>query len=203
MKMKNMHMDLNTQLFEGQLVYLAAINHEQDAQIESDWTLESDYQRMLGADLVRPFSPAQIKKAYKEIEKEMDEKGNQYYFTIRRSAKKGVENPDQLLGFTRLTHIEWSHGTASLSLGIGEPAERKKGFGTDALKLMLRYAFRELNLFRLSAYIPAYNQAGLRLFENAGFKEEVRQRETYQRAGKRWDGFYLGLLQGEWEQTAW
>ena len=88
---------------------------------------------MLGADLVRPFSPAQIKKAYKEIEKEMDEKGNQYYFTIRRSAKKGVENPDQLLGFTRLTHIEWSHGTASLSLGIGEPAERKKGFGTDAL----------------------------------------------------------------------
>ena len=42
--MKNMHMDLNTQLFEGQLVYLAAINHEQDAQSESDWTLESDYQ---------------------------------------------------------------------------------------------------------------------------------------------------------------
>ena len=91
MKTKDKHLNLNTPLFEGQLVYLAAINNEQDAQIESDWTLDGDYQRMLGADLVRPFSPAQIKKAYEEIEKEMDEKGNQYYFTIRRSAKKGLK----------------------------------------------------------------------------------------------------------------
>ena len=74
-------MKLNTPLFEGQLVYLAAINPEQDAQIESRWTLDADYQRMLGADLVRPLSPAQVKKKYTEIEKEMDEKGNQFYIT--------------------------------------------------------------------------------------------------------------------------
>ena len=196
-------MKLNTSLFEGQLVYLAAINPEQDAQIESRWTLDPDYQRMLGADLVRPLSPAQVKKKYTEIEKEMDEKGNQFYFTIRRLALEGIEDPSPLLGFARLDWVEWSHGVGSLSLGIGDPAERKKGFGADALKLLLRYAFRELNLFRISANVPAYNLAALRLFEKAAFKKEACQRQVYHLAGKRWDGLYLGLLREEWEQSPW
>lgn len=200
--MKNNHMHLSTPLFDGQLVHLAAINHEQDAQIESRWTLDGDFQRMLGTDLVRPLSPAQIKKGYDEIEKEMDEKGSQYYFAIRRSVGQELENPDRLVGFARISRIEWSHGTASLSLGIGDPADRKKGYGTEALSLVLRYAFRELNLFRLSSCIPAYNQAALRLFGKKGFKAEVRQREIYQQAGKRWDGIVMGLLREEWEQSS-
>ena len=200
--MKNSDKHLSTQLFDGQLIRLAAINHKQDAQIESRWTLDGDFQRMLGTDLVKPLSPAQVKMGYDEIEKEMEEKGNQYYFTIRRSKGDELENPDQLLGFVRLSRIEWSHGTASLSLGIGDRADRKKGYGTEALSLVLRYAFRELNLFRLSAYIPAYNQAALRLFDKKGFKVEVRQREIYQHAGKRWDGLSMGLLHEEWEQSS-
>jgi len=194
-------MKLNTPLFVGQLIYLAAINHEQDAQVESRWTSDGDYQRLLGADLVRPLSPAQVKKKYIEIEKEMDEKGNQFYFTIRRSTIEGGEDPGQLLGFARLDWIEWSHGVGSLSLGIGDPVDRKKGFGTDALKLLLRYAFRELNLFRISADVPAYNLAALRLFEKAAFKKEACQREVYHLAGNRWDGLHLGLLREEWEQS--
>lgn len=200
--MKNSDMHLSTQLFDGQLIRLAAINHKQDAQIESRWTLDGDFQRMLGTDLVKPLSPAQVKMRYDEIEKEMEEKGNQYYFTIRRSKGEALEKPDQLLGFVSLSRIEWSHGTASLSLGIGDRADRKKGYGTEALSLVLRYAFRELNLFRLSAYIPAYNQAALRLFDKKSFKEEVRQREIYQHAGKRWDGLSMGLLHEEWEQLS-
>ncbi len=194
-------MNLKTPLFVGQLVYLAAINPDQDAQIESRWTADGDYQRLLGADMVRPLAPAQVKKKYIEIEKEMDEKGNQFYFTIRRSAVDGGEEADQLLGFARLDWIEWSHGVGALSLGIGDPAERKKGFGTDALNLLLRYAFRELNLFRIGATVPAYNLAALRLFENAAFKKEACLREVYHRAGKRWDELHLGLLREEWEQA--
>ncbi len=77
-------MDFNTPLFEGQLVYLASIKPDQDAEIESHWTRDAEFQRLLGTELVRPLSPAQIKKNYTEIEKEMDGKGYQYYFAIRR-----------------------------------------------------------------------------------------------------------------------
>lgn len=201
--MKENGMGMNQPLFEGELVCLAAINHEQDAQVESRWTQDADYLRSLGIDLVRLLSPAQVKKKYEKIEKEMDETGDQYYFTIRPSTKGAAESQDELLGFVWLSRIEWNHGTASLSLGIGDRADRDKGYGSEALRLMLRYAFRELNLFRLSASVPAYNQAALRLFDKAGFRQEVVQRQAFLRAGKRWDGIYLGLLREEWEQSAW
>jgi RimJ/RimL family protein N-acetyltransferase len=200
-------MDWNIPLFEGQLIYLASIKPDKDAEIESRWTHDAEYQRLLGTDLVRPLSPAQIRKIYTEIEKEMDEKGNQFYFTIRRlpheinteSTNEGEDGAGDLLGFIKLDWIGWSQGAGSVSLGIGEPAERGKGFGSDALRLLLRYAFGELNLYRLGAVIPEYNQVALRLFEKAGFKVEARQREALHRAGSRWDIIRLGLLREEWE----
>lgn len=204
-------MDLNTPLFEGQLVYLASIVPDQDAEIESHWTRDAEFQRLLGKELVRPLSPAQIKKNYTEIEKEMDEKGNQYYFTIRRlplgesreAAQGIVKDSDLLLGFARLDWIGWSHRVGSLSIGIGNPEERGKGYGSDALRLLLGYAFRELNLYRVSIAIPEYNQVALRLFEKAAFKVEARRREAIHRKGRRWDVLHLGLLREEWEHSEW
>jgi RimJ/RimL family protein N-acetyltransferase len=197
-------MEWNIPLFEGQLIYLASIKPDKDAEIESRWTHDAEYQRLLGTDLVCPLSPAQIRKKYTEIEKEMDEKGNQYYFTIHRlphemNAESSANGAGDLLGFIKLDWIGWSQGAGSVSLGIGEPAERGKGYGSDALRLLLRYAFGELNLFRLGAVIPEYNQVALGLFKKSGFKVEARQREALHRAGSRWDIIRLGLLREEWE----
>jgi RimJ/RimL family protein N-acetyltransferase len=69
--------------------------------------------------------------------------------------------------------------------------------------LLLGYAFRELNLFRVSIAIPEYNQVALRLFEKAAFKVEARRREAIHRKGRRWDVLHYGLLREEWEQSEW
>ena len=192
---------LSISLFEGRKVCLAPIDHKQDAQIEARWTLDGDFQRLFGENMLKPLSPAQLKKRYEEIEKENDEKGKVFYFTIRCLTEKSDRKHEQLLGFANLFNIEWSNGTGSLSLGIGDPGQRRKGYGQEALSLLLRYAFRELNLFRLSAQVPAYNLPALNLFRHANFKDEARQREVYHWAGKRWDRICLGLLREEWEKT--
>jgi RimJ/RimL family protein N-acetyltransferase len=183
-------MELNQSLFNGQLTYLAPIEPEKDAEIESRWTHDAEYLRLFGTELVRPLSPAQIKKKYIEIEKEVDKRGNQFYFTIRRMSQKMNAEPNansegDLLGFIKLFRIGWSQGVGSISLGIGDPAERGKGYGSDALRLLLRYTFGELNLFRLGAVVPKYNQVALWLFEKNGFKVEARRREVINRAGSR------------------
>jgi RimJ/RimL family protein N-acetyltransferase len=196
-------MNFDAPLFEGQLVRLSAIDPDHDAQIESRWTSDNDYLRMMGVDLVRPLSPAQVRKNYLDIEKEIDEKGDLFYFAVRRLPEADTNDPDELLGFVKVERIEWSHGVGALSLAIGDPVQRRKGFGSDVLRLILRYAFLELNLYRVSASVPAYNQAAIRLFGKASFKNEARQRESYHWAGKRWDKYYLGLLRGEWEQESW
>lgn len=188
-------MDLKRSLFEEELICLAPIDPERDAEIEAKWTHDAEYLRLLKADIARPLSPAQVKKAYESIEKKVEEDKNLFYFTIRT-------RPDErLVGFAKLYAITWSHGTGMLQMGIGDPQDRKRGYGRQALSLLLRYAFDELNLYRLTALVPEYNAAALRFFEKAGFVIEVRRRQALNRDGRRWDLLHLGLLQEEWAQN--
>ena len=184
-------MSISDQLFESERLRLAPPDPEKDAETESKWTHDPDYQRLISAQPVRPLSPGQIKKKYEEAEKE--KKHNQFVFALR------TREDDRLIGFARLDHIEWNHGHGSLFLGIASPDDRRKGYGTETLRLLLRYAFDELNLHRLTAVVFEYNTAALSFFEKAGFVIEVRRRQALNRDGKRWDWLHLGLLREEWE----
>jgi RimJ/RimL family protein N-acetyltransferase len=184
---------LTDQLFEGQLIRFAPPDAERDAEIVSKWTHDPDYLRLLSADIAKPLSPAQIKKQHEEMDKDA-EKRNAFNFAVR------FKEDDRLIGLARLYHIEWTHGTASLQIGLGDRDDRGKGYGTEALRMLLRYAFDELNLYRLAAATAEYNTGAIRFFERAGFVVEVRRRQAIQRDGKRWDAVLLGLLRDEWKQ---
>jgi RimJ/RimL family protein N-acetyltransferase len=186
-------MSIDTQLFEGKFIRLGPIDHEKDAEVESRWTHDLSLMRALSRQPAIPLSIAQLKKKYEAIEKDMDESKRMFHFTIR-----GKED-DRLLGFIRIEGIEWTHGTCSLKLAIGDPMERNKGYGSEALELIMRFAFNELNLYRLSAVVGDDNQAGMRFFTRHGFLEEVRRRKSLLRDGQTWDLIHLGLLRDEWQ----
>jgi len=186
-------MSISQQLFEGELIRLAPPDPEKDAELESKWTHDPEYQRLISAQPVRPLSPGQIKKKYEEVEKEKAH--NRFVFALR------TREEDRLIGFARIEHIEWNHQHGGLALGIAAPADRGKGYGSEALRLLLRYAFDELNLHRLTAVVFGYNTVALRFFEKAGFTLEVRRRQALNRDGQRWDWIHLGLLREEWEKV--
>ena len=188
-------MEIDKPLFEGNMVCLAPINREKDAEIEAKWTQDSSYLRMLSPDPARPLSPFQVKKRYQAIEKKMDEDKNQYYFTIR------MREDDRLIGFARISWIGWANGHAVVQLGIGDAQDRGRGYGQEALSLLLCYAFEELNMYRVSVSVPEYNQPALGLFTRAGFVEEVRRREALNRDGRFWDVIHMGLLRDERERN--
>ncbi len=180
-------------LFESENICLAPIDHEKDAEIESRWTHDAGYMRLISLDPARPLSPAQVKKRYEKIEKEVDEDKNLFYFTIR------MRGDDRLIGFAEVHWIGWSNGTGHVRLGIGDPEDRLHGYGTEALRLLLRFAFEELNLYRLTAMIPEYNALALHVAEKAGFTPEVHRRQAVQRDGRRWDLIHMGILKDEWK----
>ncbi|HSF82481.1 MAG TPA: GNAT family protein [Anaerolineales bacterium] len=188
-------MDIDKPLFEGQWICLAPIDREKDAEVESRWTHDAVYLRMLNTEPAQPLSAAKLKKKYEAIEKAMEEDKNLYYFTIR------MREDDRLVGFARLFRIGWSHGHAMIQIGIGESEDRRKGYGREALSLLLRYAFEELNLYRVAVLIPEYNLPALNLFQGFGFTEEVRRREALKRDDRRWDLIHLALLEEEWALT--
>lgn len=87
-----------------------------------------------------------------------------------------------------------------MGIGIGEREYWSKGYGTDAMNVILRFAFDELNLYRISLNVFEYNQRAIRSYEKVGFVVEGREREFLRRAGRRWDMIFMGLLREEWAQ---
>ncbi|MBM3151266.1 MAG: GNAT family N-acetyltransferase [Chloroflexi bacterium] len=189
-------MSIDTPLFEGRLVRLGTIDHEKDPAIVSAWSHDTGFMRMMYLEPARPLSTWQAKKKLEELEKSLEEDKNACHFRIRTLAE------ERLIGFAELTWISWSNGSAFVRLGIGAPEERRKGCGREALALLLRYAFSELNLHRLTAVIQEYNLPAIGLFKSCGFTEEVRRRQALERDSRRWDLLHFGLLAAEWKENA-
>jgi RimJ/RimL family protein N-acetyltransferase len=185
-------MDIATSLFKGNLIRLTRIEYEKDPEEISRWTHNAAYLRMLGEESAYPLSAFQIKKQLEGIEKSADEERNLFYFHIR------LLEEERLLGFAKIDWVLWNSRSGRVSLAIGDPAEHKKGYGADTLRLLLRYAFGELNLHRVFVMLPEYNEAGIHLVQKFGFTQEVCRREVIAREGRRWDMLEFGLLQPEW-----
>jgi len=186
-------LDIQTQLFEAQDIRLGPIDHEAHAEIESRWTHDAEFMRLMELKPVRPLSPAMVRKEYEAIEKKMEEDKNLFYFTIRLRAD------DRLIGKASIEWIDWTNGNGWIRLGLGAAEDRCRGFGSQTLRLLLRYAFAELNLYRVTAMVPEYNEAAIRIFQKFDFVEEVRRREALDRDGRRWDLLTFGQLRTEWE----
>ena len=107
---------------------------------------------------------------------------------------------DRLIGLADLTPI-WPHSDGWLGIGLGEREYWGKGYGSDALRVLLRFAFTELNLQRVSLNAFEYNARAIRSYEKAGFRVEGRVREWMRRDGRRWDVIYMGLLREEWGES--
>jgi RimJ/RimL family protein N-acetyltransferase len=185
--------DIAAQLFEGQDIRFGPIDYDKDPQVESKWTHHADFLRLYEIEPARPLSAAMVKKQYEKLEKRMEEEKDFYHFMIRAKAD------DRLLGKAMIQHIEWTNGNGQIRIGIGSAEDRCQGYGSQALKMLVRFGFAELNLFRLTAYVPEYNQAAIALLKKYGFVEEVRRRQALEREGRRWDLLVFGLLKDEWQ----
>lgn len=174
-------------LFRGKLVRLTAPS-EDDAPILARWSEDASYLRAMDSDYARPVSPQEF--ALRLSPEQADP--NRLEFHIRTLAD------DRLIGFVALHSVEWNNSIALLAIGIGEPRYRGRGYGTDALKLLLRYAFHELNLFRVGLDVIASNERALHTYEKLGFQREGIMRGAVLRDGRRTDRIYMGILRDEW-----
>lgn len=107
---------------------------------------------------------------------------------------------DRLVGYVVLYDIYWNLQVASVGIAIGDPADRGRGYGRDGMELILRYAFNELNLYRVALTVLARNTAARRMYEAAGFQLEGMMRANDFRDGVRGDDVMMSILAPEWRQ---
>ena len=177
-------------LLSGKLVRLTAEEPKTLAEAYSRWSHDSEYWRLETSDCARQFSVWGIQK---ELEKELEkESENNFFFHIRTLAD------DRLIGNVGLDGVRWQHGESFVGIGLGEREFWGRGYGTDAMRVILRYAFQELNLRRVSLDVFEYNPRAVRSYEKAGFRHEGCARGYLLREGRRWDLLFMGILRQDW-----
>jgi RimJ/RimL family protein N-acetyltransferase len=174
----------------GKFVRLSALDPEEMSKAWTRWVRNSEYFRLLNSSAAPMQSP---KAAAKWMEKEMAEMSPaSYYFSIR------TLDGDKLIGELGLDVVNWSGRDAFVGLGIGETEYWSKGYGTDIMNVLLRFAFTEINLRRVTLTVFEYNPRAIRSYEKAGFKHEGRMRALLHREGSRWDELFMGITREEW-----
>jgi diamine N-acetyltransferase len=88
---------------------------------------------------------------------------------------------------------------AECGLFIGPKKYWNKGYGSDALRTLLRYGFDVLNLHAIQLRVMAYNERAIHVYEKIGFVREGTQREVHFYKGQYWDMHLYSILRREWK----
>jgi RimJ/RimL family protein N-acetyltransferase len=185
---------MSNNLFQGELVGFVAAEPQLAAGLFAKWIRDSEFVRLLDTDPARLLSVDKYKEWF---EKDLVEqqKNDELFFLIR------TLEGDLTIGLIGLDGIQWVHGDAWVGIGLGERKYWGKGYGTDAMRILLRYAFEELNLHRLSLSVFEYNSRAIRSYEKVGFVIEGRARQFLNRDGRRYDMIFMGILRDEWKES--
>lgn len=84
---------------------------------------------------------------------------------------------------------------------IGEKEYWNRGYGSDALRTLLRFAFEELNLHRVFLHVFDFNERAIRCYEKVGFRHEGRLRQARFTEGRYVDELVMAVLREEWEEA--
>jgi len=102
------------------------------------------------------------------------------------------------IGTGIVSGIDWYGQTASLGLTIGEPEYWGQKIGEEATGLMVKYAFNELNLYKIYAGINSANIGSWRCAEKNGFIREATFKKDSYVNGKYFDTYIYSLFKADW-----
>ena len=145
---------------------------------------ERCYRWMNDPNIVRTLKsryPIAFQNEIEWLERAMQPDGSERHFAIERKEDRAH------IGNASIHDIDWVSRTAAFGLFIGEPAAWTKGFGADAIRTLVHFAFEEMNLQKLRINVFDYNERAKHILETLGFVQEGRLRREFYREGSYHD----------------
>lgn len=143
-----------------------------------------------------PLTDVQVRAFWEEI---ISEPGPTLrYFGIE--PLPGQIGESTLVGACSLQQIDPRNRHAELSIFMLNTAVRGQGYGTEATRLLLNYAFEVIRLDKVYLGVYEFNEAGLRAYEKAGFRYEGRLKQMLYYEGRYHDEWSMRMLRSEWER---
>lgn len=141
----------------------------------------------LFATLTSPYHPVSLQAVEDWLKRKSQYSDNEISFAICL-----VETSEHI-GNMYLKNIDYVNRNAFLGAFIGNPDNRSKGYATEALLLVVEYAFQTLGLVRLCMYVYADNAAAIKHIEKCGFEIEGRLRQHIYKSGVFKDVLIMGM----------
>lgn len=166
----------------GERIFLRAIEKE-DCEMLLELINDPETEMMLGGSSWPVSHEAQIKWQEQQI-------GNNDILRCVICHKNNLKS----LGTIMLSDINYKNGTAEIHIKMKKDGGRGKGYGTEAIAAMIKYAFDELRLNCIYANVLSYNNISKRLFEKCGFKQEGLLKSRVFKAGKFVDVYSYSII---------
>lgn len=170
---------------ESERLYLSPMNIE-DAETYCKWLNDFAVTDGLGGSSTVLTIPAE--KSYIE---NVLEKGKYQFAIVRKEDNTLIGN----CGFDKINHL---HQTGEVGIFIGEAEDRNKGYGTEALKLLLDYGFNYLNLNNIMLRVYSFNEGAINCYKKIGFKEFGRRHNSYYLNGTWYDDVHMEILKKDY-----
>jgi RimJ/RimL family protein N-acetyltransferase len=127
--------------------------------------------------------------------------------TLKRLAAEGhnyaivLKGGDELIGNISLFDIDHISRRATLGLFVGDGERRGKGYGAEAIRLILGYGFDTLNLQNIMLQCDSDNEQGIACYKKAGFREFGRRRSCTYKGGRYLDTVHMDIISSEFRRA--
>ncbi len=173
----------------GERIYFRPVEVE-DGPLFQAWLNDPENHQFLKRTV--PLNGAEEKRWLETLH----EKRDQHMFAI--ALKEG----ERLIGNCGLRVGELPHRSANLGIMLGVRELQGKGYGSEAMRLLLEYGFATLGLHRISLQVYENNPRAIRCYEKCGFRREGVRREERWWAGRWWTSFDYAILEHEWHSLS-
>lgn len=176
-------------MFKGVNVNLRAIEKE-DIPILNSLRNDEEVLTYLPSRLPLPVSQ-------RAAELEYDEKSKRKH---RTDAELLIETKDgTVIGKCGTMETKWKNGETTVYIFTGGDEYRGKGYGTEAMRILVSYAFEQMNMNRVRLFVFAFNERAIKSYEKTGFVVEGRLRQELYRNGRYYDVIQMSILKREYE----
>ena len=167
----------------GKKCYLSPID-ENDAEKFTEWLNDLEVTQYLAAMYPRIINVQNEKGFLEKLAKEHN------YSIIDMDT-------NELLGNCGFPHMDNINQTGEVGIFIGNKKYWNKGYGTEALTLLIDFGFKVLNLHTISLRVVSFNPRAIKVYEKIGFKIVGRIRECILMGKERFDMIYMDIIHNE------
>jgi RimJ/RimL family protein N-acetyltransferase len=171
----------------GRRVFLRPFS-EDDLRYVQKWSNDSEIRRLTGE--IAPMSRQEAEEFYKHLRADKD----RVWFAV--VLKRG----NRVIGEVGLLRMFRPWRCTDMSIIIGEKNMWGKGYGTEAGRLLLKYAFERLKFHRVSIGVVGFNDRAIRFWESLGFKKEGVQKDGYYCDNEFSDFVMMSILEDQFKR---